>query len=286
MTAQDEVKLPRPAITSPFRERYGYYAPFRQVIPLIQTISLCCFAFLAGFIDSIVGGGGLIQLPALMIILPNQAVTDLLGTNKMASIMGTSMAAFRYSHKVPINWRLVLTMAGVAFLFSFLGARVVSIIPSTNLEPVIIVLLIGIAIYIFANKDFGALQHPDIPFSRQRWLGLIAGAGLGFYDGFFGPGAGSFLIFVFIMIFGLNFLQSSASSKFVNVATNLAALLYFVWSGHILLQYAIPMATCNVLGAITGTRLAILKGNRFIRMLFLLVVVGIIVKLSYDTFLI
>lgn len=251
---------------------------------LLETLTLCFFAFLAGMIDSIVGGGGLIQLPAMLVFLSDLPIVTVLGTNKLVAVTGTMMATVQYARKLTIDWRLVLRMAVVAFVCSFLGARLVSGISTEDLRPMIIVLLIGIAIYIFFKKDMGATRVARLTATQQRWLGLLVGGVIGFYDGFFGPGTGTFLIFMFITIFGLDFLMASASSKVVNVATNLAALIYFAATGHILWSLALPMIVFNVSGAVVGSRLAMLKGSKFIRVLFLVVVSGIIIKLSYDTF--
>lgn len=249
----------------------------------MEIFFLCAAAFFAGFIDSVVGGGGLIQLPALFIILSDTEIATVAGTNKFSSFAGTSIAVVRYAQAVSINWRATLPAALTAFCFSFLGARVVSLTDKAVLRPLILLLLIVVASYTFLKKDFGALHAPKLSAEKEQWYGIAVGVALGFYDGFFGPGTGSFLIFIFIGIFGMNFLSASASSKAINFATNLAAVLYFGATGHILYSVALPMAACNVLGSLVGTRLAIAKGSAFVRALFLVVVTGIILKFGYDT---
>lgn len=271
-------------VRSPMRKTRGNGPIFLEWI-VIQTVVLCLFAFLAGFVDSIVGGGGLVQLPILLVFFSDVPIATVLGTNKLVAAIGTSAATLQYARKLEINWREVLPMAAVAFGFSLLGARVVSSIESEDLRPLIIVLLVVIALYIFFHKDFDSIHAPRSSSARLRWLGILAGAAAGFYDGFFGPGTGSFLIIIFIGLFGLSFLFASASAKVINLMTNLAGLLVFVLTGHVLYSVALPMIGFNVLGALTGTRLAILKGNRFVRVLFLVVVSVLILKLSYDTFL-
>jgi len=246
-------------------------------------LPLFVFAFLAGLIDSIVGGGGLIQLPALLIFLPQYPLATVFGTNKLVSITGTGMAAVQYSRHIKIPWRTALLTAAAAFCCSFLGAGVVSLIDSRYLRPFIIILLLVIAVYIYFKKDFGELQTLKLTPGKQLVFGLAAGAVIGFYDGFFGPGTGTFLIFAFIGLFGYTFLTATASAKVVNFATNLAAILFFLFNGSILFQIALPMMVFNILGAFIGTRLAILKGNRFVRLLFLVVVGGVIFKLVWDT---
>jgi uncharacterized protein len=246
-------------------------------------LPLFFFAFLAGFIDSIVGGGGLIQLPALLIFLPQYPLATVFGTNKLVSITGTGMSAVQYSRHITIPWRTALLTAAAAFCCSFLGASVVSLIDSHFLRPFIIILLLIIATYIYLKKDFGELQVMQLTPRKQLIFGLAAGAMIGFYDGFFGPGTGTFLIFAFIGLFGYTFLTATASAKVVNFSTNLAAIIFFLFNGSILFEVALPMMVFNMLGALTGTRLAILKGNRFVRLLFLVVVGGVIFKLVWDT---
>lgn len=249
----------------------------------MEIVFLCGFAFLAGFIDSVAGGGGLIQLPALLIFLPQVPVANLLGTNKLASIAGTSFAVVQYAKHVGIDWRATLPATMTAFVFSFIGARIASLINTEIMRVVVLVLLVAIAIYTFFQKDFGSLHAPKLGRMAQMLFSVAAGMTIGFYDGFFGPGTGSFLIFVFIGIFGFNFLRASASAKLINFATNLSATIYFAFTDNILYTFAIPMALFNILGSLIGTRLAILKGSRFVRIFFLLVVAGMILKLVYDT---
>jgi len=245
---------------------------------------LCASALIAGFFDAIVGGGGLIQLPVLLVLLPDVPVATVLGTNKLTSLMGTSVAVTQYARHVRLEWPVVLPATLAAFVFSFIGARAASLIPTALFRPVILVLLIGVAAYVFQKRDFGASSVSRLAGRRQLLTSLGVGAVLGFYDGIFGPGTGSFLIFAFIGMFGLSFLSASASAKVVNAATNLSAVAYFASTQHILYAAALPMAGCNILGSLLGTRLAVLRGNRFIRVLFLGVISLIILKFGYDLF--
>ncbi len=228
------------------------------------------------------GGGGLVQLPALLVLLPTTPVATILGTNKLTSLMGTSAAATQYARHVRIQWPVILPAALAAFVFSFLGARAASLVPAAVFRPMILALLIGVAGYVFWKKDFGALAVPANLEHRHRWAGIGIGSALGFYDGLFGPGTGSFLIFAFVGLFGLSFLSASASAKVINAATNLSAVLFFAATQHILYAAALPMAGCNVLGSLAGTRLAVLKGSGFIRVLFLCVVTALILKFGSD----
>jgi len=252
--------------------------------PLV-TAWLCLFAFLAGFVDAVVGGGGLVQLPALFLLLPPESAAQtaaVLGTNKLSSICGTSMAVWQYTRRVPLNWRALLPAALVAFVCSFLGARTVSLIAPAVLRPLILALLVGVAVYTVIRKDLGHLHAPRFTAERERLFGVVVGAVIGFYDGFFGPGTGSFLIFAFIGLFGFDFLTASASAKVVNFATNLSAVAYFAATDNLLYRYGLPMAACNMAGAVLGARLAILKGNRFVRGFFLVVVGALILRFGWE----
>ena len=241
---------------------------------------LCLCSLLAGFIDSVVGGGGLIQIPAMLILLPGAPVATILGTNKFASCAGTTVAVQRYARHVAIDWPTILPAALTAFAFSFLGSRTVTLLNTAFMRPIVLMMLVLVAIYVFFVKDLGLIHQPRHAPKKAKWLGVLIGAGIGFYDGFFGPGTGSFLIFLFVGIFGFDFLSASASAKVINWATNIASVIYFGWSGNIIYQYAVPMAVCNVLGATIGTRLAIAKGSRFVRVFFLVIVCALIAKLA------
>ena len=250
-----------------------------------EIIILCIAAFAAGFIDAIVGGGGLIQTPATLITLPQFPVATLLGTTKIPSFIGTSMAAWQYARIVQLRWKLLAMMCSVALLAAYAGSKTVSIISNAFMKPVIFGVLILVGIYTYSKKNFGSNTTITKP-PKNEWL-IAASFSLliGFYDGFIGPGAGSFLVLFFISALRFDFLRASAHAKFVNLATNMGSIIFFSSSGHILYQYAIPMAICNFTGSILGTRLAILKGNSFIRIFFLIVVIGTIIRFGYDIFL-
>ena len=247
--------------------------------------ALCALAFFAGFVDSVIGGGGLIQVPALLVMLPGAPVATIFGTNKIVSLAGTSVALAQIARKVEVPWRTVLPAALVAALFAFMGARAVTLIDPKLLKPFILLLLIGVAIYTLLRKDFGDLHAPRWTHSTQRWVAMGVGAALGFYEGFFGPGTGSFLIFAFIGLLGFNFLTASASAKVINITTNMAATAWFAWSGNILYKLAVPMAVCNVAGAWVGAHIALTKGSAFLRVFFLLVMSALICRYAYDIFL-
>jgi len=253
----------------------------------LELLWLCLSAFVAGLVDSVVGGGGLIQLPALFVFLPPDlaaSVPLVFGTNKTSSICGTSVAALQYSRRIAIPWRSILPSAVAAFVFSALGVRAVLLAPADLLRPLVFVLLIAVAVYTYWRKDFGNLHAPRFVANRERVFGIIVGIVIGFYDGFFGPGTGSFLIFIFIGWFGFDFLTASASAKVINLATNIAAVSSFAVTGNILYEFALPMGLCNILGALAGTRLAMLKGNQFVRVFFLAVVMVMIGRFAYEQF--
>lgn len=249
---------------------------------MLDLSILCVFAFCAGLIDAVVGGGGLIQIPALLNVFPAAQAATLFGTNKLASVCGTSLAARSYFGRVHIPWSLVLPAAISAFAMAFLGAATVSFVPQSLLRPLVLILVVAMAVYTFTKKDFGTIQRPVEIGTRERVVSVLIGGGIGFYDGLFGPGTGSFLIFLFIRYFAFDFLQASASAKFVNIATNIAALMYFVPSGNVLYAIALPMAIFNMLGAYTGSWVAMKRGAGFVRILFLCLLIILIVKLAWD----
>ncbi|MBC7575725.1 MAG: TSUP family transporter [Herminiimonas sp.] len=242
-------------------------------------------ALFAGLIDAVVGGGGLIQLPALFSALPSVAPATLLGTSKLAGVWGTSVAAFSYSRRVKVIWSTAAPAAMAAFGFAFLGAFTVTRIPPDFLRQLLPFILIGVASYTFLRKDLGSVHAPAHIGFREKGFAVLAGSAIGFYDGFFGPGTGSFLVFVFVRFFGFDFLGASAASKVVNVACNIAALMWFGYSGHLIWQLGLLMGACNIAGSLVGTRLAIRHGSVFVRKVFLVVVGILILKTSYDAFL-
>lgn len=252
---------------------------------MMDIAVLSLFAFAAGLIDAAVGGGGLIQIPALFNVLPTAQPAALLGSNKLASVCGTAFAARSFIRRVTLDWGLIVPAALSAFVMSFAGAATVSLVPPSVMRPAVLVMIVLMAIYTFWKKDFGALHKPMRIGTREKLLAIVIGGAIGFYDGLFGPGTGSFLIFLFIRCFAFDFLHASASAKLVNIATNIAALMFFIPTGNVLYLIAIPMAAFNILGALTGTWLAVHKGVPFVRALFLVLLLILISKLSYDVFL-
>lgn len=249
-----------------------------------ELIILCIAAFSAGFIDAIVGGGGLVQTPAVLITLPQYPIATLLGTTKIPSFAGTCIAAFQYARRIKLHWKMLLVMCLIALLSAMAGSLCVAHVSNRYMKPIIFCVLIVVALYTYTKKDFGTAVTKNIsPLKELLYTSLFAVV-IGFYDGFIGPGAGSFLVLFFITFIGFDFLKASAHAKFVNLATNCGSILYFSKTGHILYAYAIPMAICNLSGSFLGARLALLKGNSFIRIFFLVVIIGTIIRFGYDIF--
>lgn len=250
----------------------------------LVIISLIVFSFVAGFIDAVVGGGGLISIPALLISMPTTPLATLFGTNKIAALSGTSIAAYQYSKRIKFDYKLLLTVSFFAFIASFIGAKAVSQIKVETLKPVILVILILIAIYTFIKKDLGAIQTKKLSSNKQILFGSLIGIIVGFYDGFFGPGTGSFFVLGFVVILGFEFVNASAYSKIINCMTNLSALIVFIKDGNYILEIAILMAVFNIIGSAIGSRIALKKGNGFVRIIFLVIVCIMILRYGYDVF--
>jgi hypothetical protein len=246
-----------------------------------QLLLACLAALLAGFVDAVVGGGGLVQAPALFILYPQLRVPQVIGTNRFSSFMGTAVAAYQYAKIVKVPWRVVLLSAAGAALMSFLGARFSSIMSSELLKPIILVLMLSIALYTFFKKDLG--QEEKLKVQAPLW-GLIIGMACGFYNGFVGPGTGSLLVFGFVSVVGYNFLSGSAISKFINVVADVASLVFFILHGFVLFKLAIPMMLCNMMGSFLGSRMAILRGNAFVRRFFLVVILALLARFAWDVF--
>lgn len=242
-------------------------------------------SLLAGGIDSIVGGGGLILVPALFAIYPGAPPATLLGTNKSASVWGTTIATWQYSRRVQMRWGVMLPAALAALVGSFFGAWVVTVINPDFLRRLLPFVLVVVLLYTLAKKDMGRTHAPRHAPGRETALACLIGATIGWYDGFFGPGTGSFFIFLLVRVLGYDFLNASASAKLLNVATNLAAIALFAMKGHVWWHIGLTMAVANVVGSLIGTRLALKHGAGFVRGVFIFVVSVLILKTGYDAFL-
>jgi uncharacterized membrane protein YfcA len=247
-------------------------------------ILLCVAAFAAGFIDAIVGGGGLIQTPAGLILLPNLPVATVIGTLKIPAFSGTSFAAVQYLKKVTMNWKLLFIMMALALPSAFLGSTLLTYMSNDFMKPLLLFILSLLAIYTYAKKNFGQKVERDISDRIQILNAIGISFIVGFYDGFIGPGTGSFLVVAFIALMGFDFLHASANAKMVNLATNFGSICLFVMKGKIIWAIALPTAASNAMGGWLGAKLAINKGNGFIRVFFLVVVVGTLLRFAYDVF--
>lgn len=247
---------------------------------MLNLFIICTFGFLAAAVDAIAGGGGLISLPALLIVgVPPHLA---LGTNKFAASMASlnSSITFARSGKVHIplvKWQIPFTLIG-----AFLGAWAVLGVSSAFLSKAVLILILLVGIYTMLHKTLGMYNNFKGLDSCNIAIGCLFSFALGFYDGFFGPGTGSFLIFSFIALYGFDFVVASANSKVLNFTSNFAALLIFAWYGKILLTYGIPMALFMILGSYVGTKLAIRRGAELVRPIFITMSLLVAAKLIYQ----
>lgn len=251
---------------------------------LIALLFLAVFSFIAGFIDAVVGGGGLVIMPFLLINFPKLPLPVLFGTNKISALSGTSISAFKYAQRVKFDLLLLLIVSLFAFVASYVGAQIVSQLDSSLLKPFILMVLIIIAVYTFFKKDLGKAPTKQLSFFKQVAFGSLIGLVVGFYDGFFGPGTGSFFVLGFVVILGFEFVKASAYAKVINCITNISALIVFIKNGQYIIELAILMAVFNIAGSYIGTTIALKRGNEFIRKIFLLIVSLMILKYGYDVF--
>lgn len=247
------------------------------------TIALLCVAAAcAGWVDAVTGGGGLVQLPSLLIAMPDQPPATALGTNKLSSVIGTSAAALTYARRTRVDLRTALPMAIAAFVGAAGGALLASHLPAQAFRPVILVLLVAVWIYTLLRPAMGLEENRRFTGRRHGVIAGVAGLGIGFYDGLIGPGTGSFLLIVLVAGLGLSFLAASATAKIVNLGTNIAALIVFGLTGSVLWLLGLLMGACNLAGAIIGARTAIARGSGFVRAVFLVVVALLILRLAWD----
>lgn len=248
----------------------------------LATLAMVLLAGLAaGWIDAVVGGGGLLQLPVLLMV-PGITPVQALATNKMGSVFGTATSALTYYRSVRPDLRTALPMASVALAGSFGGAIVATVLPAQVIRPVIVIALIGVAVFTAARPKLG--RESGLRYSGRRHLLVALGIGLviGFYDGVLGPGTGTFLVIALVAVLGYTFLQGSATAKIVNLATNAGALAFFLPSGHLLLGLGALLGVANMVGGYLGARMAVRRGSGFIRVVFLVVVFVLIAKLGHD----
>jgi uncharacterized membrane protein YfcA len=251
--------------------------------PSLWTLALLALAGLfAGFVDAVVGGGGLVQLPALVIAFPGAAPVQILATNKLAGTCGTSVSSLTYYHRVRPDPATFLPLMAVAFAGSAAGAVAASHLPRSAFDPIILAALVVVGAYVLLRPDLGGAT--ELRFSGRRHLGaaVLVGLLVGFYDGALGPGTGSFFVFTLVGLLGYSFIEASAKARIANWATNVAALLVFAAQGAVLWRIGLVVGVCNLVGSYVGARVAVSRGSRFVRVFFVLVVTAFILKLGSD----
>jgi uncharacterized membrane protein YfcA len=249
----------------------------------LTLTALIVAAFVAGWVDAVVGGGGLIQLPALLIGLPsNTPPAVILGTNKISSFCGTATSSLTYALKIPLDWWTVAPLVIASAAGSAVGASLAKLLPKDAFTPIVLAALIGVGIYVRRRPQLGMVsvrKHPGR--GHYGWTALI-GLVVGAYDGFLGPGTGSFFVILLVGVLGYGFLEASATAKIANLVTNLSAIVVFGLSGSVLWGLGLMMGAANLMGGYLGARTAIRRGSSFVRKVFLIVLSGLIIKLSYD----
>lgn len=238
-------------------------------------------AFCAGWIDAVVGGGGLLQLPALLLI-PGISPVQALATNKFASVFGTATSSITYYRRAKPDIRTAIPMAVIALIGSFGGAAVAVVLPPAAFKPIIVVALLAVALFTAFKPQLGASTQLRFDGHKHHVAAGAAGLAIGFYDGMIGPGTGTFVVITLVALLGYDFLQASAKAKIVNFATNAGALMLFIPHGAVLWLLGAILAVANVAGSYLGSRMAVSKGTGFVRVVFLIVVVGLIAKLGVD----
>lgn len=251
---------------------------------MLELLTVATASLLAGFVDAVVGGGGLVLVPALFSVFPQAMPATLFGTNKGGAIWGTAWATVQYARRVTLPWHALAPAALAALLGSFSGAWVVTLVSAEGLRRALPVILLMVLVYTLVKKDMGRTHAPRLGPRAEAWTASAIGVVIGFYDGFFGPGTGSFFVFLFVRLLGFDFLHASASAKLLNTATNAAALTLFALTGHVWWQIAAVMAVANVAGSLIGTRMALRHGADFVRTMFVLVVSALILKTGWDAF--
>lgn len=251
-------------------------------IDLTLLFLMALAGFAAGWVDAVVGGGGLIQLPALVLGFPGATPAQLLATNKISSIFGTATSSVTYVRRVRPDLRTALPMAGVAFLGAVGGALIGLNIPRSAFNPVILVMLVVVGSYTVLKPALGQVTVLRYSGVRHTTTAMLVGFLIGVYDGALGPGTGSFLVFALVGLLGYAFLEASAKAKIANFATNLGALVVFIPGGHVMWGIGLVMAAANIVGGYVGARTAVARGSTFVRVVFMVVIVAFIVRIGGD----
>ncbi|ANE76276.1 sulfite exporter TauE/SafE family protein [Dickeya solani] len=248
-----------------------------------ELFILIPIAFIAGAINAAVGGGGLISMPMFYSILPHFTPAQIMGIDKFSSVMGHLMSVRQFATRLRLPWRLMFPTAVAAIAGAYLGIRMLDFMPSSWMRPVIIVVLTIMVAYTWFRPRFGSQDTSREPTQRDLVKGAALGLAIGFYDGFIGPGTGSFLLFLFVRFFHFDFLRATACAKVVNFGTNSATLFFLIPAGLINYGIAVPLGIASICGSIAGTQLALKGGNHWIRRLFLTLAVTLLIKLLWET---
>ncbi|MFI1916407.1 TSUP family transporter [Nocardia sp. NPDC020380] len=239
----------------------------------------------AGWVDAVVGGGGLITLPALFLVLPGLPPQTGLGTNKISAFCGTSAAAVTFARKVPMRWKVLIPGAVIAAVAAGCGSAAVALIDKKYFIPVVMVVLIGVAIFVTLRPSIGVTMATHPPTRRKTILVVALAAGLiGCYDGILGPGTGTFLIITFATLLGTEFVRAAAMAKVINCGSNFGSLVFLAGTGHVLWALGLSMAVLNVAGSVVGSRMALARGAGFVRAVLLIVVVAMVIRLGWQQF--
>ncbi|ULL18802.1 hypothetical protein DVH26_32825 [Paenibacillus sp. H1-7] len=244
-----------------------------------MLVFLIIAGFVAAFIDSVVGGGGLISVPALM--LTGLPPSMMLGTNKLGGTLSSATSTISFIFSGKINGKLVLALFPLSFIGSVLGTYSVHLLPSAFLQPLVVSLLVIVLIYTLFKKNWGAEATPRPLSTTGKTIAAVSAFILGYYDGFFGPGTGSFLLFLFLLL-GFDFVGASANAKVLNLASNIASLASFFILGSVHVGYGLPMGIAMIAGAFVGSRVAIRHGSRYVKPLFIGVTTILIGKQLWD----
>jgi uncharacterized protein len=248
----------------------------------MELLFVTCASALAGFIDAIVGGGGLVLVPALFTAYPTAPAATMLGTNKSASVWGSAFAAYQYSRRVNFKWSVALPGVAACLVGSGLGAVALLFVPSESLRRALPFVLAGVLIYTLANKSLGQSHAPRFEGRTESWIAATIGLLVGFYDGFFGPGTGSFFVFLLVRVLGYDFLAASAHAKLFNMASNASAFALLAYKGHVWWHITLYLIVANLIGSFFGAKLAMKHGAGFVRWVFIFVVTVLIAKTGWD----
>lgn len=248
-----------------------------------ELLILLPISFITGAINAAIGGGGLIGIPAFYNVLTTFSPAQIMGVDKLSSVMGHGMSIRQYARNMNLPWRLMLPTVITAFAGSYMGVRMLNLMPTQWMRPVIIVVLAVMLVYTWFKPQLGHVDTSRTPTRADLAKGAALGLALGFYDGFIGPGTGSFLLFLFVHFFHFDFLRATACAKVVNFGTNAATLVFLIPAGMVDYSLAVPLGVAAIGGSVVGARLAMKGGNQWIRRLFLILAVGLLCKLLWQT---